>query len=316
MEEVNFLSNQSKGKGRKDDKKKSGKKIEWSEPAIADGVKSEPEGSMLSGWFSFFKKDKNSKQDKKNAGGSNSLRKNAVNLIKEQPIIKKEKKNNLNKPAKAKKTKQSAKKQAKPREENQEWENPDILETNLIKDEIVSFFDWRKGATNLLITCLFPCFIIGAIYGFLFFWGQQINLKNQDIINKINKTNQQIEELEAEVKDILFFNKKLNIAGQILDNHIYWTNFFEFLENYTLSDVFYDSFSGGINGDYILTAHAKDFWTIAQQIKIMRADNNVIMVSASSGQSSAEDGEEGSGVGFKLELSVKPDIFTPLEKNP
>ena len=325
MEEINFLSNKKDG-GRKAEGRKNTEKIEWSKPANI-GINEEQAAGKPLGWLSFFKKNKLEAKDKKMLSGFNVSRKQALNSARDrlfavkqqkkesarQPVLEKKadfnKAGNSPKAAKTAKAAKTIKKQTKQKQEEQEWENPNILETNLIKNEIVSFFDWQKGAISLIIACVLPCFIIAVIYGFLFSWEKKMNYQNQDIVGKINTADQQIKELEMTVKNILFFQKKLKFAAQLLDSHIYWTNFFNFLENYTLENVFYDGFAGDTSGNYSLTAKTKDFWTIAQQIKAMRANNNVSYVNVGGGKSSSGGGDDQT-VDFALELSINPEIFT------
>lgn len=185
------------------------------------------------------------------------------------------------------------------------WEKLSILGTNLIKGEIISFFDWRKKFSVLLTAAISAFLIIAVVYGGLIFLEKREINKGRYFVDKINEINQRIEKAEDYTKEILIFKEKMKLADELLGKHVYWTDFFEFLEKNTLADVYYSGFSGNIGGEYMLAATAKSFSAIAQQVKIMRNNGNVEQSKAGGGQSSAEGG----GVGFQLELSVNPDIF-------
>jgi len=195
--------------------------------------------------------------------------------------------------------------------ESIEWENPDILETNLIKGEIISFFDWRKNLVILLSVVISVCLTVGAIYGGLIFW-QKSKEKDIEIFNKkFTKLNSQIQSAEKDVEEVLTFQKKLKLVSALLDKHIYWTNFFKLLEDNTIADVYYLDFSGGIKGNYNIAAMAESFNAIYQQIKTMQKSDNIIEVKVKGGDLSKPDRENPSGgVNFNLELSIDPKIFT------
>lgn len=185
------------------------------------------------------------------------------------------------------------------------WEKLSIAGTNLIKGEIISFFDWRKKISVLLIAAISAFLIIAVVYAGLIFLERREKNKGRYFVDKINEMNQSIGQAEDYIKEILVFKEKMKLAEELLGRHIYWTNFFEFLEKDTLADIYYSGFSGNVDGEYILSATAKSFSAIAQQVKTMQGDSDVEQAKVSGGQS----GKEGSGVGFQLELSVNPDIF-------
>ncbi|MEA3463561.1 MAG: hypothetical protein U9R14_00545 [Patescibacteria group bacterium] len=198
-----------------------------------------------------------------------------------------------------------------------EWENPDILETNLIKGEIISFFNWKKNLIILLNTVILACLIIGAIYGCLIYWQQVKEKKVKAFDQKFIELNSQIKQAEENIAEILLFQQKIKLAGILLDKHIYWTNFFSFLEDNIIADVYCFDFSGDIKGYYNIAAMAKSFSVITQQIQAMQEDDRVVEAKVMGG-SLSQAGKEGQsgGIKFNLELSVNPKIFfTPLEKS-
>ncbi len=303
------------------------------------------------GWLSFLKKDNNIKPDRAAlARRQEALR--PVNNREEKipvvsPINKQEKKQsrgflfwkkkyapaekNLEKAAKKSDKKEVSIKNNKKepvavfsktaeQENEKKWEKTDVLETNLIKGELASFFNWKKGILILGIYSLFSGLIIAGFYGGLVLWERQIKESGAEYSNRIRDLNEQvIKPLEKNAKKILSEQENVKLAGDILRKHIYWTNFFKFLEDNTLSEVYYtSSFSGDTKGKYSFPARTKNFKTILDQVDVMRMNDNVIKatvnggsvkMAAKSGQ--ADEAAKGAvgGVDFKLELMVKPDIF-------
>lgn len=209
---------------------------------------------------------------------------------------------NLNKSKQEDKTK---KEKSKPKDKK--WENPNILGTNLIEEEIVFLFDWKKGAIRFLAGIILSSLSIGIVYFGLVFWQNQKEMASKVIVDKFDKLNDEIKRSEKDLDEVFAFQKKINTASFLLDNHLYWTNFFEFLEKNTLVDVYYHGFAGDSSGNYKLSATGENFNTIDQQIKAFKESDKVIKVETKMGEASGDD--NGSGVDFSVDLSVDPKIF-------
>lgn len=194
--------------------------------------------------------------------------------------------------------------------QTKKWEAPQILETNLIKNDIIIFYDWQKKIIILLIVVVLSCIMIGVAYFGLFWIEEKKEAEEQYIIKNIEKVKDDIVIAEKNVSDALEFKKKLNQVSTLLDKHVYWSNFFAFLEKNTLSDVNYISFSGDIKGNYGLPASAKSFNLIDAQVIQMLSDDHVIGASVREGSIDAEQKEKSAGVNFKINLSLNPKIFT------
>jgi hypothetical protein len=186
------------------------------------------------------------------------------------------------------------------------------LETNLIKDQIIVFFDWKKGVISLSIYILLTILVLGAAYIFLSWQAGEKEKESQIFSQKFVDIDKEIKVVEQEVGDALIFKKKLGLVNSMLSQHIYWTNFFKFLEENTLADVYYLGFSGDNKGKYSLSVNAKDFYLIEAQVKKLLEDSRVIEASVSEGVVSATGNQkvgETAGINFELKLTVDPSIF-------
>lgn len=201
----------------------------------------------------------------------------------------------------------------KTRREEKEYYSPakesrglNIIGANLIKDELVTFFDWKKNIILLLSFVIASCLVIGIVYGVLTYWEKQKEEQSEVTAQKFNELILQIRQINSEEKEIFIFQKRLKQSAQLLEQHIYWINFLEFLENYTIKDVYFYNFSGDINGNYTIPAWAKDFKTLAKQIKIFKALDNVERVKVTGG---GVGKTSRSGINFSLIISIDPKIF-------
>jgi hypothetical protein len=183
------------------------------------------------------------------------------------------------------------------------------IDTNLIKDQTTVFFDWKKNI-SFLIYCLITVAIMSAIgYGALFFWESNAQIEVQNMNNEIENIQKLITQAEKNIDDIIKTQQKIIASEKVLKKHIRWTNFFEFLEDYTLADVVYESFSGKTDGDYTLKAKAKNgYYVAAEQIRILKKENKYIVFAETVGGAKSE-AENGVEIIFDIKLKVKPDIF-------
>ncbi|MFC1662817.1 hypothetical protein ACFL04_01460, partial [Patescibacteria group bacterium] len=134
--------------------------------------------------------------------------------------------------------------------------------------------------------------------------------RTEDIRAEVSEINRQIASYQAERTSALALKQKMDLVTQRLDQHIYWTKFFELLEANTVTDVYYDNaFAGDISGSFNLNATGKDYSSVARQLIAFReATDFVESVSITSATRQAES--ELSTVSFTIKLIIKPGIFT------
>lgn len=189
------------------------------------------------------------------------------------------------------------------------------IKLNLIKDEIVSFFDWKKNVITLLVAICLTTALLSAAYWGISWWGEREQQKQvEEVVDtaKIIELNQQISKAQERVNEIEVFEKRMKTTNEMVNSHIYWSNFFDFLQRNTLSGINYNGFEGGVDGSYTLDAHAEDYAAIDAQVKKL-LDNKYVtdahVLSASSNST-----EEGNEISFSLNLKVDPGIFINYEK--
>ncbi|MFH1254953.1 MAG: hypothetical protein V1667_00530 [bacterium] len=191
-----------------------------------------------------------------------------------------------------------------------EEKNDQILKTNLIQGEIVTFFDWRSKIIVSAIAILAPIFIIAASYYGLEFYQKNSRLKNSEQSQKFSDLEKKVAEEESGLDEILNFQKKLSIVSQVFEKHIYWTNFFKFLEDNTIKNVYFTSFDGDTGGNYAMEALASDYGSISEQIGVFKNNKKIASVEAGGGETISGDEKNKSMVKFDLKFSISNGIFT------
>jgi hypothetical protein len=189
-------------------------------------------------------------------------------------------------------------------------QNPKILEVNLIKDEAIISFDWNKHIFILAATLFLAGLLVAEIYFSLGRWEEQEISKAQTVSQEISKINQEASKLKAQAAPGLAYKEKAATFTGLLKNHIYWSNFFNWLEKNTLSSVRYGDFSGDLTGLYAFAAKTKTLADVSWQVKAFL--NDPLTQKALVGSvdySKGKDKTKASEVDFNLELQVNPEIF-------
>jgi hypothetical protein len=220
--------------------------------------------------------------------------------------------------------------------------NPKILEVNLIKDEVSLDFNWKRNLTGLGITLIVSALIIFELYAGLDWWQKDEEARLGELKAKIAEQTKEVNDFRKSADEALSYKDKTIEVGNLLNNHVYWTNFFSWLEKNTLSTVSYGGFSGQLDGKYALAGSAGSFADVAWQVKTLlddpmtlkaevdavNASGNKTKEAAAAEAALAEEaakkeaalnGTEGAAVvkpeaaqprvNFNISLELKPEIF-------
>lgn len=123
-----------------------------------------------------------------------------------------------------------------------------------------------------LIVFFIALLVVGLFYGTLYY--------QKEIIKKqISNRSEEIADLEQEILSFTDLNQEIRSLGDniklfngILSRHIYWNNFFNLLEKYTVKEVYYKGFSAGSDGALTLTAIGPNFDAVARQLRVLQQD--------------------------------------------
>jgi len=163
--------------------------------------------------------------------------------------------------------------------------------------------------TGLLATIIVIVADIVIIY-------KSYQIQSQAIIQdeKINEKIQVINKLKASeerAKKLFDETKKIEI---VLNNHIYWTNFFKALEESTLPNVYYKNLAATSNGAITLSAVTTDYLSVAKQLLVFQQDQEFIqdvkILGAKKEEIINDDGTTSQVISFNISLFLQPAVFT------
>jgi len=188
--------------------------------------------------------------------------------------------------------------------------NPKILDVNLIKDEIRVSFDWNKNLSILVIVLFITFIFIAELYFGLSWWEKQENTRAEALNESVSKVSREVTELKVKSDEALNYQRKAFEVSRLLDEHVYWSNLFSWLERNTLSSVSYKAFSGNLSGEYDLVAKASSYADVSWQVKTFLDDpatKNVEVTTANAIINEEEDNER--EIKFIVNLELDPEIF-------
>ncbi len=195
------------------------------------------------------------------------------------------------------------------------WQTDSVARVNLIKEQAFIFVDWREKFLWLALWMMIAALAVVAAYGGLLAIQKDKLAQNSQAYSNYLKMSAQIDEQQPLVNQIILFDKKLALAGYLLDNHTYWTQFFKMLENYTLKNVYYQSFAGQIGAvgtAYTLPAVARNCSYVSLQTAWLATapgvsaptGNNCQNLSNTSTAATAERNSFSFNLGFSIDPMV------------
>ncbi len=185
-----------------------------------------------------------------------------------------------------------------------------LLDMDLIKDEVPVSFDWRSHWRKLMWFVFLALFLVVQLYLLLYFWERQEIRKKTDILGReVSTLNTKIEQAKVKATPALQFIAKNNTVAPLFYGHVYWNNFFSYLEKNTLSNVFYSGFTGSLSGNYTLKSGTTDYRALGAQVKSFSSDEYTAQAKTDS-EVIDDQGTRSLGVLFDFNLTVKPSLFT------
>lgn len=204
--------------------------------------------------------------------------------------------------------------------------SPEVLGVNLVKDELIVFFDWNKHIFLSIIVVIVVGLFVFEIYSGLGYWEDQENKRAEELKVKTDILKMEVVNLNNEHAPALTFRDKSGAFSDLLENHVYFTQFFDWLQKNTLSSVKYSGFSGDLTGVYTLNATAPTYAEASWQAKAFLNNEMVknVQISTVSSAGSKEGGNKekavsldaenvAGAVSFSIALEINPEVFRAKE---
>ncbi len=186
-------------------------------------------------------------------------------------------------------------------------------DVNLIPREMIA---QRELAVPRRITASSIIMLIGIVVGVLSYLGalafhKSIFSKADALAVQISSVDAAITQQQALLKDASQLQERLQSIGALLDNHMYWTQFFENLEEVTHEDVYFAGFSMAGTESLSLSGYAPSYSVVAEQlVALQQADEFIAKAVINSAQATAGEEVEDFTVSFRVDLMLVPGIFT------
>ena len=187
------------------------------------------------------------------------------------------------------------------------------LAINLIPEEFARHPELnlsRKFLVYLLAlgVSAFAVLVVGQIIGLYQYWiGNEIRQTEQ--INVQYRA--QIDDYQATLTEAQALQQELLTMQQLLGAHRYWTRVFDALQKVTIDEVYFTSFSSASDGSLELSAHGRDYESVARQLVAFQQATDVIATVSITGASAILDQDTGQvgEVGFAVSLRLRPEVF-------
>ncbi|MAF13487.1 MAG: hypothetical protein CMI53_01165 [Parcubacteria group bacterium] len=202
---------------------------------------------------------------------------------------------------------------------NQKSQDESVIDVNLIPADLS-----RRQVLELpnkLFSSGLGIFIsiLVVVVGYLGIIWYQLRIEQQieDQLLQVSGITEQIASYENNKIAALELQQNLKAIKQLLDKHVYWTQFFAMLEKYTISEVYYTNFSMAGTEGLVLSAVGRDYQSVAQQlVAFQQADDFIKTVSIDAASANAAVDDETatgpnaySGVSFSINLEFIDGVF-------
>jgi hypothetical protein len=156
------------------------------------------------------------------------------------------------------------------------WQNSGVIATNLIDKSDYSFFDSAKKLKYIAVGVFGAIFLSVAAFSALLYWEnselETLKLRKSEIA----ALEARVKKMETGISDAQVFQGRLVLVEKLLDKHIYWNNFLDFLEEKTLPNVFFkDGLSVNSDGSMNFSAQTDDYESVKNQLIVLSRDQRV-----------------------------------------
>ncbi len=176
----------------------------------------------------------------------------------------------------------------------------------------VKIKSWSQIKNLLIISFVLSVVIVALFYIGLMWKERKIVHEKQLAIQSISDLEEEILSFQAKNQEINDLANDIKTINAILNQHIYWSNFFTLLERHTAQEVYYQGLTAGNNGALTLHAIGPNFDAVARQLKAFQSpEAKELAISVSVTTASlveAGDGEE-PVVSFDINFILNPNLF-------
>jgi len=209
---------------------------------------------------------------------------------------------------------------AKPKPDSQGGDRDTVVDVDLIPEELKKHPELEVGKKLFSSGVVLGIFVLLILIGYFGIAWYQLSIatETQKVEDEIKLVDARIAEFEKNRTEAREFQQYLTRVKQLLDNHIYWSKFFEKLEQHTSREVFYSNFSMAGTEKLTISATTKDYEAIAEQLVAFEEADDFIQDARITAATAVIDPEDGSyrGINFTISLDFVPGVFLSKQELP
>jgi len=197
----------------------------------------------------------------------------------------------------------------------------EFAELNLMSEDynqIVATQFWLRLRVLFLVALLFVIIFAIAFIG-IKLYGLDLSANIKDKAARIESTTAEIGSYNSGYEKYANLQTRaLRVMG-LLDSQVYWTNLFSKLEEYTVTNVYYNTLAIEGGSNIVLDARALSYDDVAKQIFVFEnADfvsavdvNSIIRESVKEAGNGGQEtkGNVANELHFKIKLAIKPEVL-------
>lgn len=199
-------------------------------------------------------------------------------------------------------------------------ERDTTLDVNLIPEEMNRHPELEVGQKLFTAGMVAGFSVLLVLLGYFGLSWYQIGVTREavKVEDEVVALDSQIKELEARRAEAVEFQAYLGLVRSLLDQHVYWSQFFKLLETHTSREVFFSNFSMSGTNQLVISAQALDYDAVAEQIVALERATDFIQAVRVDAVAAEVDRASGlyQGVTFTLSLDFIPGVFlNPIDNS-
>lgn len=186
---------------------------------------------------------------------------------------------------------------------------PAVPGVNLVPEELQNAAGSKNKLVMIILTAAITLLLIGVASVGMLLVKQMLTKQANDIKQDIEQMSGQRKKLTAQKRDAIKLHEETLQAMDLLNKHIYWTQFFKQLEEVTVDTVAYRSVTADQAGRVTILATGADFRSVARQLIAYQNDAEFIKEASITSASMRQEAGASATVDFTATITLQPGAF-------
>lgn len=172
--------------------------------------------------------------------------------------------------------------------------------------------DIKRGLLILALVIIVETIIVGGVNFWLTNSISKKIAEREELNQRIAALNKTVAERGKEMSAVIDMDRQIQTSLDALNQHVYWTSFFRFLEDNTRPNVRFFRFAGDVDSSmFTIDIMGKTYRDVAEQIVVFRENPMVLYVRATSASAIIAQAGAVEGVSSSLVIKLKPEVWRP-----